>query len=320
MACGPLRRPRHAFACACVVALGLAWSDDADAADDERGRPWARGTWMLGGGPGLGFGADVTQLSLEIGGRYFVVNGLAVGLTLSDSILFYSSTLKSDFPGIQKRVPNNVFRIVPQLQYVFFRNRWFSPYVLGGVGPAFMNHGSGTHGYWRASPGAYIGLGNSGLFLDIGMQFDGMFPVSRCENAIVDGMSGYRPPGLCSFGWGPRIGLVGAFGGRGQSRRSKRAAPPPSNPLPREVEPPREPAPAPPVVEPTPVEPRPDPTRADPTPEPPPTIDDAPPSEPPPPGSLPSEPPPPTTSPTPGSESGPPTDPSAPERPIPPPF
>jgi hypothetical protein len=312
----PSRRGRIAALCAVAVVSALAWSDDARAADDERGRPWARGTWTIAFGPGLGFGSDVTHLHLGVGGRYFVVNGFALGLTLSDTILIYSRSLKDEHPDIQKRLPTNVFRLVPHVQYVFFRNKWFSPYVLAGVGPAFMNHGSGTHGYWRAMPGAYIGLGRSGLFLDIGIQFDGMFPVERCLDAITDDVSGRYPAGLCTFGWGPHIGLVGAFGGRGQSRRSKSTAPPPSNPLPPEVEPPPEPAP----VEPTPVEPvEPAPSEAAPA--------EPVPSEPPPPAAEDAPPPPGTSTqpsaptPAPAPESGSPTDPGAPEngpRPVPP--
>ncbi len=289
----------------------FAWSDDAAAADDERGRPWARGTWMVGGGPGFGWGSDVFQLHLGVGGRYFVVNGFALGLTLDDTILIYSSSLKDDFPGIQKRLPTNVFRLVPIAQYVFFRNKWFSPYVLAGVGPAFMNHGSGTHGYWRASPGAYIGLGNSGVFLDIGVQFDGMFPIDRCNDAITDEVTGIYPGGLCSFGWGPRIGIVGAFGGKkprepGSGRKQKQP-PPPANPMPATTPPPATPPPA----EPTPVEPEPtEPTEATPV--------EPVPSEPPPPGSevapppgpAPSEPPPPSgTAPAPSPTTPEPTSP-----------
>jgi hypothetical protein len=297
-----------------AIAGAFAWHGDAHAAQDERGRPWARGTFTAGFGPGLGFGGDVTHLHLGASGRYFVVNGLALGLSLADTILIYSASLKNEFPGINKRLPTNVFRLVPHVQYVFFRNQWFSPYVLAGVGPAFMNHGSGTHGYWRAMPGAYIGLGRSGIFLDIGIQFDGMFPVGRCVDAITDETTGLYPGGLCSFGWGPHIGIVGAFGGRGQSRRSRDAAPP-SNPLPREVAPAPEPAPAqpdPPTASPEEQPPVTTPVEPVPSEPPPPGPDDAPP-----PGPAPSEPPPPAGS-TPPPESGPPTDPSAPERTSPP--
>jgi len=312
----PQRRRTLVATLTVAIAGALAWSDDAHAADDERGRPWARGTWTIGGGPGLGFGGDVTHLHLELGGRYFVVHGLALGLSLADTILFYSQSLKAEFPGINKRLPTNVFRLVPHLQYVFFRNQWFSPYVLAGVGPAFMNHGSGTHGYWRAMPGAYIGLGRSGVFLDIGIQFDGMFPVGRCIDAITDESSGAYPGGLCSFGWGPHIGIVGTFGGRGQSRRSRSTAPP-SNPLPREVEPPPEPAPAVPPEPPPPAEPLPAVTPGEPMPSvpsepPPPGPDDAMP-----PGPVPSEPPPPA-GPTPAPDAAPEAGPSAPEPTSPP--
>jgi len=306
----PLRRLGLASASLGAVVGMLAFAGTAAATDDERGRPWARGTWTAGFGPGLGFGPDLTQLDLNVGGRYFVVHGLAVGLSLGDTIFIYSSALKADFPGIQKRLPNNVFRIVPHLQYVFFRNRWFSPYVTAGVGPAFMNHGGGTHGYWRASPGAYIGLGKSGLFLDIGVQFDGMFPIGRCRDAMSDAESMIEVRGVCTFGWGPRIGLVGAFGKRSAPRR--RTAPPPSNPLPETSEP------VAPPVEPTPPPTEPPPTETAPV-EPP----QVPPEDAPVPvGPAPAEPPPPGPASETAPVEGPPNDPAAPERtpdPIPPP-
>jgi hypothetical protein len=310
----PRPRPRAAMLVAALTGLlaVATWSDEAAAADDERGRPWARGTWMVGGGPGFGWGSDVFHLHLEVGGRYFVANGFSLGLSLADTIIIYSSSLKDEFPGIQKRIPTNVFRLVPNLQYVFFRNRYFSPYVQAGVGPAFMNHGSGTHGYWRASPGAYIGLGSSGVFLDIGVQFDGMFPVDRCNDAITDEMTGISPGGLCSFGWGPRIGIVGTFGGKPKPRAPGSGKPPPTNPLPAQTEP----APvAPPPVEPVPSEPV-ETTPVEPV-EPPP-VESTVPSEPPPPGESPppSEPPPPSgTTPPPAAEPSAPGPTSPPVRP-----
>jgi hypothetical protein len=309
----PRPQPRAAMLVAALTGLlaVATWSDEAAAADDERGRPWARGTWMVGGGPGFGWGDDVFHLHLEVGGRYFVANGFSLGLTLSDTIIIYSSSLKDEFPGIEKRIPTNVFRLVPELQYVFFRNRYFSPYVQAGVGPAFMNRGSGTHGYWRASPGAYIGLGSSGVFLDIGVQFDGMFPVDRCNDAITDEVTGIAPGGLCSFGWGPRIGVVGTFGAKPKPRAPGSGKPPPTNPLPAQTEP----APvAPPPVEPAPVEPAPSET----TPLEPSPVESTVPSEPPPPGESPppSEPPPPSgTTPPPAAEPSAPGPTSPPVRP-----
>jgi hypothetical protein len=150
-------------------------------------------------------------------------------------------------------------------------------------------------GAWLAGPGAYIGIGGP-VFLNLGVDFFGKFPVGKCNRAYhYEGAGGTADfEGFCSFGWSPRIGIVVAFGTGRSSQRRTRPAPPPSNPLP-DVEPlpPRAPIVEPaevPVPEPETV---PNPDAADPT-VPPPTDEpvDALPAEP-------SEPPPPTEGPTP---------------------
>lgn len=230
---------------ALALALGLAPAS-AWARDDERGRPWARGTALPTFGFGVGLGRDVTSLRFALGGRYFVANGLAVGLTLSDSVSILSSRLKSDYPGIERHVPTNVFEITPSLQYVFFRSRWFSPYVYGGVGPSFFNNRNGTFGHWTAGPGAYIGLGGP-VFLDVGVGFRGLFPVGRCNDAFEYSTGGgsVKFSGGCAFGWGPNIGIVVAFGASRRGKRRGGNATPPNNPyetVPASPPPTREPS------------------------------------------------------------------------------
>ncbi len=219
--------PRRAVVA--LIAVLATWPTQASAGDDERGRPWARGTALPTFGFGVGLGRDVTSLHFALGGRYFVTHGLAVGLTLSDSVSIFSSRLKSEYPGIEKQIPTNVFEITPSLQYVFFRSRWFSPYAYAGVGPSFFNNRRGTFGHWTAGPGAYIRLGGP-VFLDVGVGFRGLFPVARCNDAFeyVSGGEAVQLSSRCAFGWGPNIGLVVAFGGPRAGKR--REAPPPSNP------------------------------------------------------------------------------------------
>ena len=285
---------------AAALAFGLlAPSFDAIAGDDPRVRPWGRGTTLVGPGFGLGLGSATTQLDFSLDGKHFVANGLALGLNLSDSVLILHQSLKDQYPGLNKKIPTNIFRLVPMLQFVFYRSRWFSPYVEAGVGPAFFNNRRGTFGHWIAGPGAYINL-RGPVYLDIGVDFFGDFPVGRCQARFtatvpdatrMNATTKVSFDNRCVFGWMPKIGLVVALGGRGSKRRSK-AAPPPSNPLPADVDPvpPRDP-----VVEPAPVpvpEPAPIP-EADPS-VPPPT--DAPTETPP---QDPSAPPPPTEGPTP---------------------
>jgi hypothetical protein len=265
MLCRPSRPHRRApklGACVLTAVLGqAAIAARADAVDDDRGRPWGRRTTLVSPGFGLGLGSYATQLEFAFGARYFVLNGLAVGLTLSDSVLIFKDSIKASYPGINKLIPTNIFRIVPTMQYVFYRSRWFSPYVEAGVGPAFFNNKRGTYGYWVAGPGAYIGIGGP-VFLNIGVDFFGSFPISGCNDAFsatVRGSSGANQvsfEGMCSFGWRPKIGIVIALG-RSSKRRARSA--PPGNPLPETIEPlPREqPAPPPPREEPVapPVEP-----------------------------------------------------------------
>ncbi|MEZ4454556.1 MAG: hypothetical protein R3B09_34205, partial [Nannocystaceae bacterium] len=158
--------------------------------------------------------------------NYFLANGFAVGLGLSDTIFIYSRSLRAEYPGIEDQVATNLFRVMPQLQYVFLRNRWFSPYAFAGVGPVFLNNGGGTVGEWNAGPGAYIGLGGP-VFLDVGVGFSARFPQSKCDDAFT--YMGAVALDACSFRWGPRIGFVLAFGaGRSSAApRRQRSAPPP---------------------------------------------------------------------------------------------
>lgn len=183
------------------------------------------------------FNQDVASLSFGLGGEYFVLNGLSLGLDVADTIFIYRSAFKAQYPGIEDELPTNAFELVPALRYVFFRSRWFSPYVRGGVGPMFFNHGVGTYGQWVANPGVFINLSGP-LYLDLGVGFSGLFPTGRCKDAVTyrpeDPSAGSVPLDLCSFGWGPQIGFAVAFGGG--SRREPRA--------PRQREPAREPDPA----------------------------------------------------------------------------
>jgi hypothetical protein len=129
-----------------------------------------------------------------------------------------------------------MLELTPTLQYVFFRSRRFSPFVYGGVGPVFFNHGAGTHGQWVAGPGVSINVAGP-LYVNLGVGFSGLFPTGRCNDALTYQPEDPTVPGvlldLCSFRWGPQVGMVLAFGGgRGRERR----------PPPREREPVPEPA------------------------------------------------------------------------------
>ncbi len=230
---------RHIVAFAVSFAmLGVSTAEARETGETGGQRPWGRGIFMPSIGLGAGFQPSYTQLSLSIGGSYFVAKGLALGLGVSDTIFIFSQDFRATYPGIEKQVATNMLRVMPNLRYVFWRNRRFSPYVQGGVGPVFLNHGGGTIGEWNAGPGAYIGLGGP-VFLDLGVGFSARFPRETCDRAFF-----YDSPDVagqvidaCSFRWGPRLGLVVAFGGSRSSRRRRRV-PPPQRSAPQVSEPP----------------------------------------------------------------------------------
>lgn len=235
-----IARARSLTAAAVLASTAaLAWPTDAAAAPRDD-RPWGRGVMRptFGLSPWGLFNPDVASLSFGLGFNYFIINGLSLGLGVSDTIFIYRSAFKAQYPGIEDQLPTNMVELTPSLQYVFFRHRRFSPYVYSGVGPVFFNHGAGTHGQWVAGPGVYINVAGP-LYASLGVGFSGMFPGGRCNDALT-----YRPESagtggsllldLCSFRWGPQIGFAVAFGGGG--RREPRA--------PREREPEREPEPA----------------------------------------------------------------------------
>jgi hypothetical protein len=185
------------------------------AKDDAKGRPFARGTFVPALNAGAGFSQDLTVISVGLGASYFLVHGLAAGLQVSNTFLIWSSGIKARFDRIEEEIPTNVVRLTPTLQYVFWRSRWFSPYVLGGVGPVFFNHGGGTLGEWTAAPGALIGLGGR-VYLDLGVGFSGTFPRSDCDAAFSYNDTSDPPrtvsaEGFCGFRWGPRLGFLFSF-------------------------------------------------------------------------------------------------------------
>lgn len=215
-------------------------------------RPWGRGVLLPSIGAGASFSSYLSTVSLGLGASYFVANGLAFGLSVSDTVFIYSRGLRTEYPGIADQVATNMVRVMPTLQYVFWRGHRFAPYVFGGVGPVFFNHGGGTVGEWTAGPGAFIGLGGP-VYLDLGIGFSARFPIEKCNDAFYyDGPNAAgQVIDACSFRWGPRIGFVLAFGG---GRRRAAPEPPPEphdQPAPRTWE---EPPPAA-VAEPTPAEP-----------------------------------------------------------------
>jgi hypothetical protein len=182
--------------------------------DEFDDRPWGQGTIVPGIGLGLGFASDYTVLSFSLGAAYYVLDGLAVGLSIGDTIFFYSDALDEAFPGFSDEIPTNVFRITPTVQYVFYRSHSVSPYVVAGVGPVFYNHGGGVIGEWLAGVGAYIGLGGP-VALDLGVSVGSKFPEEDWKEAFSYEGQPIVACGVvddpCSFDISPRIGIVIGF-------------------------------------------------------------------------------------------------------------
>ena len=204
------------LAAAVGLAVGLS-SASAEAREDEQGRPFARGTVIPRLGFGFGYSPDLITVSYGLGAGYFVVDGLELGGTVSATHLIWGSELEAEYPGLRAEFPNALVEITPMLRYVFFRNRWFSPYAFAGVGPTFVTHNAPAPvmGHWMAGPGFYIGLGPH-VFLDLSVQFSGRFP-GTCNAAFKDTFTTTDGPvevefsGLCGFRWSPGLGVGVSF-------------------------------------------------------------------------------------------------------------
>ncbi|MFO7567200.1 MAG: hypothetical protein R6X02_31435 [Enhygromyxa sp.] len=198
--------------------LLLLWSPAAEARNDEQGRPFARGTVIPRIGLGFGYSQDLLSIRWGVGAGYFVVDGLEIGASVSGTHLIWGRDIKATYPGIEDKLPGTLIELTPLLRYVFYRNRWFSPYAIAGVGPTFMtnNAPAPTIGHWTAGPGFFIGLGPH-VFLDIAVRFSGRFPGPTCSQAFTDVFETADGPvelevgGFCGFGWGPSIGIGVGF-------------------------------------------------------------------------------------------------------------
>ncbi len=191
-----------------------AWIPDLAEASDGDDRPFGRGTVVPRIGFGVGFAPDLVAISWRAGAGYFVVNGLEIGATFGGTHLIWDEQLREQYPGLTSKIPDHFFELTPLVRYVFFRNRWFSPYAFAGVGPTFLTDSPGDPvlAHWTAGPGFAIGLGRH-VFLDISVTFAGRFPRSRCEEAFTDvfetdqGLVELSLTGMCGFRWSPGIGV-----------------------------------------------------------------------------------------------------------------
>ena len=202
---------------AACLALTL-WVPEASARNDEQGRPFAKGTVLPRLGVGFGFNDDLVTIGWSGGAGYFVIDGLEIGGTISGSHLIWSRDMKATYPGIQDRLPGTLVEVTPQLRYVFYRSRYFSPYAFAGVGPTFLTNNAPAPviGHWTAGPGFMIGLGPH-VFLTLSVAFSSRFPHRDCRDAFTDVFDTPDGPvqlevgGYCGLRWSPGIGFGASF-------------------------------------------------------------------------------------------------------------
>ena len=99
-------------------------------------RPWPRGTLM----PSLALGASVLvdrpggTLQLSGGLSYFVVDHLALGLSLRSSTSFLVEYVRTYHPGVEKQIATHEFSVTPVVTVVPHRGYLISPFIGVGVG------------------------------------------------------------------------------------------------------------------------------------------------------------------------------------------
>lgn len=224
----PVRRWAQTVAGTALAVAFALHAPEARAADEEE-RPWQARTIAPSAALGFEYDRDSIAFSFGAGLDYYVLPGFSFGVVLSDQIVLYSDDLRARLVGVEDQIPTNMFRATGLARFVFYRGRVFSPFIFAGLGPTVLNNRNGTFGHWVAGPGAYVHL-VANVYLDLGMNFGGMFPVERCGNAFE-----FEPPrgapfraveDYCSFRWGPRLGIVVAFGAR---PRTRSIPPPPTD-------------------------------------------------------------------------------------------
>ncbi|MEE9386902.1 MAG: hypothetical protein V3V08_26085 [Nannocystaceae bacterium] len=204
---------RLALHLAPAAVLASALTPTSARGDQDDGGPWSRGHVSIGLGAGVSGSRDVTIIGAAIQGSYFVANGVALGAEVDETYLAWRPVIRSKYPHFADTIPSSVLRVTPTLRLVPLRSPHFSPFILAGAGPTFLNHNGGTLAHWIAMPGVMIAMGPR-AFLSLGVRFTDDHPPSRCTDAFtyktVDGTM-LEIEGFCGFSWSPRIGLSFAF-------------------------------------------------------------------------------------------------------------
>lgn len=147
--------------------------------------------WITGG-----IGASSSHVAFGVGGVYFVIPWLGVGLDLDDTIVFSS-------PGY------NLFTFTPKVVALALPYRRVSPLVQTGFGGAFFNKGLGSYGRWVAGVGVAMAFGRFNL--RAGVDFDGLVPDSRFAQRFTCSTMSELTGGPCSLGLSPWLGFGFGF-------------------------------------------------------------------------------------------------------------
>lgn len=197
-------------------------------------RPWPRGTLM----PSLALGASVLvdrpggTLQLSGGLSYFVVDHLALGLSLRSSTSFLVEYVRTYHPGVEKQIATHEFSVTPVVTVVPHRGYLISPFIGVGVGPVILNHQHGVLGEFVVTPGVLLKLAKQ-VALTMAIEIAARFPGDRKRDAYRydDPLNDYTTYFDSRINVAFQAGVAFAIG-VGRARRAASAPAPAARPAP----------------------------------------------------------------------------------------
>lgn len=141
-----------------------------------------------------GLGASSRHFAFGVGGIYFVIPWVGVGLDLDDTIVFAPSGY-------------NVFELLPKVVVLALPYRRVTPLVQAGMGGAFFSKGLGNYGRWSAGAGLAMAFGR--FSMRGGVDVEGLVPDARfVEKGFACGLLTDNP---CSLRLSPWLGFAFGF-------------------------------------------------------------------------------------------------------------
>lgn len=216
-----------------VLSLATALPLPANAAEPPAARrPWSRGTLMPSAALGVSVLVDSPgSLQLSGGLSYFVVDHLALGLSLRSSTSFLAEYVRTNYPDVEKQIATHEFSVTPVVTVVPHRGYLVSPFVGVGVGPVILNHQHGVLGEFVVTPGVLLKLAKQ-VALTMAIEIAARFPGDRKRDAYR-----YDDPYNSTTFFGSRINIAFQAGvafdiGVGRARRTASAPAPAARPAP----------------------------------------------------------------------------------------